>query len=122
MGHLALAVALAASVASCDALRDGDITGQTIRYQVEYNPSAQDLVHHSALSISYSTSEGQREQKNVSLPWTRVVGTAQPGFKASVTAQFSGFGTIACRILADNKVIQSRTSAEEPYSIVECST
>jgi len=122
MGHLVLAVALAASVASCDALRGGDITGKTIRYQVEYNPSAQDLVHHNALSISYSTSEGQREQKNVSLPWTRVVGTAQPGFKASVTAQFSGFGTIACRILANNKVIQSRTSAEEPYSTVECST
>ena len=82
----------------------------------------QDLASHGALIISYSTGDGQQEQKNVSLPWTKVVGTAKPGFTASVEAQFSGFGTITCRILADSKVIQSRTSAEEPYTAVQCST
>ena len=122
MGHLVLAVTLAASVASCGALRPGeDITGKVIRYQVEYTNSPEDLSDHDALSISYSTNDGQQEQTKVSLPWTKVVGSAKPGFKASVKAQFSGFGTIACRIIADNKVIQSRMSAEAPYSEVECS-
>jgi hypothetical protein len=126
MGHLVLAVTLAISAASCGALRasdsGSDITGTVIRYQVEYTSSPQDLANHGALSISYSTGDGQLEQKNVSLPWTKVVGTAKPGFTASVEAQLSGFGTISCRILADSKVIQSRTSAEEPYPAVQCST
>jgi hypothetical protein len=123
MGHLVLAVVLAASVASCGALRpNDDITGKKIRYQVEYTNSPEDLSAHGALRISYSTNDGQQEQKNASLPWTKVVGSAKPGFKATVKAQFGGFGTISCRILADDKVIQSRTSTEQPYPEVECST
>lgn len=117
-----LMVMLTAAVTGCDAFRhDGDITGKSIRYEVEYFGSPEDALSRSALHITYTTNEGQQVQKDVGLPWTKAVGSAKPGFKATVKAQFSGFGTIACRIVANGKVIKHQASAEEPYAIVECS-
>jgi hypothetical protein len=122
VGGRIVAVTLAATIAGCDAVRQsGDITGKSIRYEVEYYGSPEDALSHSALTIRYTTNEGQQEQKDVGLPWTKAVGSAKPGFKASVTAQFSGFGTIACRIVANGKVVKQQTSAEDPYAVVECS-
>lgn len=122
VGRLALMATLAATLASCGVFRGSDdITGKTIRYQVEYINSPQDALSKDALAISYSTNDGQQEQKNVRLPWTKVVGPAKPGFKASVRAQFNGFGTIICRIVADGAVIEEMVSNEDPYAVVECS-
>jgi hypothetical protein len=122
--------ALAAAVTIIGALLAGcgygggadGITGKSIRYQVEYSGSPQTGITHRAISIVYATNEGLLEQDNVGLPWTKVVGSASPGFNASVKAQFYGFGTIICRILADDKLIQNKSSGEEPYPSVECST
>lgn len=119
---MALAITLAAVVTGCDSFHASGITGKTIRYQVEYTNSPEAGLDQDALSITYSTNDGQQGQKAVTLPWTKSIGTAKPGFKASVKAQFDGYGTIACRIVADGKVIQNRVSAEEPYPVVECST
>ena len=114
-------VTLGATLAACGAGgSDADITGKTIRYQVEYSGSPLTGRAHQALVVSYSTKDGPAEQRNVGLPWTTVVGTASPGFTASVKAQFYGYGTIVCRIVADNKLIQEHTSTQEPYPTVEC--
>jgi len=37
-----------------------------------------------------------------------------------VTAQFYGYGTVVCRILADGKLIVSVRSREGAYPTVEC--
>ncbi|WP_313674239.1 hypothetical protein, partial [Mycolicibacterium sp.] len=61
-------LALTEAVAGCGDFRDAAaITGKTIRYQVEYFGSAVDTLSHRALSITYSTNEGEQQQKNVSL-------------------------------------------------------
>jgi hypothetical protein len=113
-----LAVALVP--AGCGHRGDNSITGKSIRYQVEYSGSPQTELANRAVTISYSTGEGLKEQHNVALPWTVAVGTAPAGFSASVTAQFYGYGTVVCRIVADDKLIVSVRSREEPYPTVEC--
>jgi hypothetical protein len=114
-------VVLVATTAGCGTAEPGgDITGKTIRYEVEYLGASEDALSHTALNISYSTSDGQQEQAEVSLPWTTVVGTAERGFTASVSAQFNGFGTIMCRIVADDTVIEQRSSTQDAYPVVEC--
>jgi len=115
-------LALTEALAGCGDFRDSTaITGKTIRYQVEYFGSSVDTMSHSALTITYSTDEGEQQQKNVSLPWTKSIGPAGRGFTASVKAQFNGFGTISCRIVADSEVIVTQTSSLDPYAAVECS-
>jgi len=99
---------------------DNSIVGKSIRYQVEYSGSPHTGLANRAVIISYSTGEGTKEQHNVGLPWTVAVGTAPPGFSASVKAQFYGYGTVVCRILADDKLVVDATSTEEPYPTVEC--
>ena len=113
-----LAVALVP--AGCGHRGDNSITGKSIRYQVEYSGSPQTGLANRAVIISYSTGEGLKEQHNVALPWTVAVGTAPAGFSASVKAQFYGYGTVVCRIVADDKLIVSVRSREEPYPTVEC--
>lgn len=113
-------VSLTATVSACG-LGGGDITGKSIRYQVEYTGAPEDELSHTAVFIRYSTNDGEQEQKLVGLPWTKVVGAARPGFKPSVKAQFYGFGTIACRIVANRKVIVQEMSVEGPYSVAVCS-
>jgi hypothetical protein len=108
-------------VAGCSHFGDDAVTGKTIRYQVEYYGSSVDSLSHSALAITYSTSEGEQEQRNVSLPWTKSIGPATRGFTPSVKAQFNGLGTIICRIVADSDVIVTQTSREDPYAKVACS-
>ena len=121
-GRRVLALVLIASTAGCGSYRgDSDILGKTIRYQVEYYDAPEDAQANSALSIEYSSTEGRQQQSDVGLPWTKVVGTAESGFTASVKAQFDGYGTIACRIVADGKVIEQQWSPTEPYPTVECS-
>lgn len=115
--------ALAVLVAGCNPVRpDQGITGKTIRYQVEFFGSPVDRLSHTALNITYATSDGAETQKNVSLPWTKVIGPAGRGFTASVKAQFNGFGIIVCRIVADSKVVVKKASPQEPYAEVACST
>lgn len=112
---------LAAAVAGCGGVSGSHgIAGKSIRYQVEYVGSPQTGLAHRAVLISYATNDGIQEQRNVGLPWTTVVTPAGPKLTASVQAQFYGFGTIICRILADDKLIQQHTSPEEPYPKVEC--
>jgi hypothetical protein len=120
--RLLAVLALTEAVAGCGDFRDAAaITGKTIRYQVEYFGSAVDAQSHSALTITYSTNEGEQQQRNVSLPWTKSIGPAGRGFTASVKAQFNGFGTISCRIVADSEVIVTQTSSLDPYAEVACS-
>lgn len=108
-----------ASVGGCGVLHRtagiAGIAGKIIRYEVGFISSPEDLLSHRAVSINYSTNDGQQEQRNVGLPWTKSVGTAAPGFTAAVKGQCCGFGTIECRILADGKVIDQHTSTEDPY-------
>jgi hypothetical protein len=114
-----LAVALAP--AGCGHVGvDNAVTGKSIRYQVEYFGSPQTGLANRAVIISYSTTEGIKEQHNVGLPWTFAVGTVPAGFSASVKAQFYGYGTVVCRILADDELVVNATSREEPYPTVEC--
>ena len=94
------------------------IAGKIIRYEVGFISSPEDLLSHTAVSINYSTNDGQQEQRNVGLPWTKSVGTAAPGFTAAVKGQCCGFGTIECRILADGKVIGQHNSTEDPSCVV----
>ena len=113
--------ATAALAAGCgDGGGSADIAGKSIRYQVEFYGSPQTGIAHRAVTISYSTSEGLQEQHNVGLPWTTTVGTAGRKFTPSVTAQFYGFGTIVCRILADDALVTTSASQEAPYPTVEC--
>ena len=77
-------------------------------------------VRTDGIEFGYSQHPGE-EQKLVPLPWNKVIATAKPGFKASVKAQFYGFGTISCRIVADGEVLQTQVSTAGPYSVVECS-
>lgn len=118
---LPLLLAMATVVAGCNPPGSAGLTGKTIRYQVEYYSSALDSQSHSALTIVSSTNEGEEQQRNVSLPWTKAIGPANRGLTASVKAQFDGFGTISCRIVADGEVVVTQTSAQQPYPTVECS-
>ncbi len=114
-------VTSAAALAGCEIDVGGDgIAGKTIRYQIEYFGSPQTGQAYRAITISYASNEGRQEKHLVALPWTTVVGTAHSGFTPAVKAQFYGFGTIICRILADDELIQQEMSAEEPYPTVEC--
>lgn len=114
-------VAFGTTVAACGGTGGDDgIAGKTIRYQVEYYGSPQTGTAHRAVTISYATDDGRQEQHDVGLPWDTAVGPASSRFTPSVKAQFYGFGTIICRILADDNVIQEKTSMEEPYPTVEC--
>ena len=123
VGHGLLAVAVLLSAGGCSAMhRDAGIAEKIIRYEVGFISSPSDQLSHRALSISYSGNDGQQEQTNVGLPWTKSVGSARPGFTAKVRAQFDGTGFIECRIVADGKVIAERISTGDPYPVVECSS
>lgn len=116
-----LVVAFGATLSACGSSGGGDgIAGKTIRYQVEYYGSPQTGTAHRAVTISYAANDGRQEQHDVGLPWDTAVGPASSKFTPSVKAQFYGFGTIICRILADDNVIQEKASTEEPYPTVEC--
>jgi hypothetical protein len=116
-------LAVALLLAGCGHGGGDDITGKSIRYEVEYYGSPQTGLANRAVIISYAApDEGVQEQRNVQLPWTKDVGGAPAGFTASVKARFYGFGTIVCRILADDELIVHETSMEEPYPQVECAT
>lgn len=121
-GSLALtAAALATMTATgCAVVGTHNVAGKPIRYQVDYQASALDRLSRGALSITYTTNDGPREQSDIELPWMKVVGTLRSGMKPSVKAQFNGYGTIVCRIFADNRLIVELTSPEDPYPVVEC--
>lgn len=105
----------------CALASQHNVVGKSIRYQVEYQESPLDRLSHTALSITYTTNDGPQEQKAVPLPWTIVIGTAGPRLRPSVTAQFDGYGSITCRVFADNKLIVERISpSTDPYPAVEC--
>jgi hypothetical protein len=118
----ALLVAVGIAVGGCGRLghSDSDIAATTIRYQVEYDSTATGRPSQRALSISYATNDGEQEQTDVGLPWTKVV-NAGAGFTGMVRAQYAGSGLIACRIVADGKVIEQQVSVG-PYAVVECTS
>jgi hypothetical protein len=99
---------------------DVDIAGQSIRYEVSYSAYPPSHLVGRAIGLSYSNDDGQQDRREVALPWNAVVDTAPAGFVASVKAQFYGYGTITCRILAGDKVIRMNTSPEGTYPTVEC--
>ena len=99
---------------------NADNAGRTIRYQVEYDSTAVGHPSRRALSISFATNDGEQQQTDVGLPWTKVV-SAGPGFTAMVRAQYAGSGLIACRVVADGKVIEQQI-AVGPYAVVECAS
>lgn len=113
----AAVVAAAALVGGCGAFNN-DTEGETIRYEVTTDTTSPKLVSTRALSISYATTQGRQEQTDVGLPWTKKT-IGGRGFRASVTAQYAGAGTIACRIVVGRKVIAEQT-AVGPYPEVEC--
>ena len=117
-----LLVASGAAVGGCGRLghSNADIAGKTIRYQVEYDSTAVGRPSQRALSISYATNDGEQQQTDVGLPWTKSV-SADAGFTAMVKAQYAGSGLIACRVVADGKVIDQQI-AVGPYAVVECSS
>jgi len=117
-----LLVTVGSAVGGCGRLGHGnaDIAGKTIRYQVEYDSTATGRPSQRALSISYATSDGEQQQTDVGLPWTKVVSVGA-GFTAMVRAQYAGSGLIACRVVADGKVIDQQISVG-PYAVVECSS
>jgi Mycobacterium membrane protein len=117
-----LLVAVGSAVGGCGRLghSNSDIAGVTIRYQVEYDSTAIGHPSQRALSISYATSDGEKQQTDVGLPWTKVV-SAGAGFAAVVRAQYAGSGLIGCRVVADGKVIDQQISVG-PYAVVECSS
>ncbi len=121
----ALVVAMAAALTGCGS--DGGSAGagagaggKSIRYQVDYFGSPQTGPANRAMTISYATKDGTTELQNVPLPWATIVDAPGAGFTASVKAQFYGFGTISCRIMVDDQLIQQYTSREDPYPKVEC--
>jgi hypothetical protein len=117
----AVVVILGAALAGCGKPGDDvDIAGQSIRYEISYSAYPPSGLLRRAISLSYSTNDGQQDQRDVPLPWNTVVDTARAGFVPSITAQFSGYGSITCRILAGDKVIQLNTSPEGTYPAVEC--
>ena len=120
-GFVALALVVATTACSGAFGIDHNIVGKIIRYQVEYHSSPVGKLSNSAVSIRYSTNDGEQEQRMVTLPWTKVVGSAREGFEPTVRAQFYGFGTISCRILADGKLVMEKVSSQEPYAVAECS-
>jgi hypothetical protein len=116
-----LLVAVGSAVNGCGRPHgNADIAGTTIRYQVEYDSTAVGRPSQRALSISYATDDGEQEQTDVGLPWTKVV-SAGAGFTAVVRAQYAGSGLIACRVVADGKVIDQQMSVG-PYAVVECAS
>lgn len=119
-GLVALLLIVAVTACSGAYSVNHNVAGKTIRYQVEYVSSPLSQLSNTAVSISYSTNDGRQEQRMVALPWTKVVGPAEAGLKPTVQAQFYGFGTISCRILADDKLVMEKVSQEGPYSVAEC--
>ncbi len=114
-------LALTAAASGCDVFRnDADVAGKTIGYQLEYYTMPGNALSRYALSISFATNDGPEQQKGVLLPWSKDIGAAQPGFTPSLKAQFNGYGTLVCRILADGEVVASAISAEDAYAVVEC--
>jgi hypothetical protein len=115
-------MAVGTAVGGCGRLghSDADIAGRTIRYQVEYDSTAVGHPSRRALNISYATNDGEQQQTDVALPWTKVV-NAGAGFTGMVKAQYAGSGLIACRIVADGKVIEQQVSVG-PYAVVECTS
>ena len=99
---------------------NADTAGTTIRYQVEYDSTAVGRPSQRALIISYATKDGEQQQTDVGLPWTKVV-SAGAGFTAMVRAQYAGSGLISCRVVADGKVIDQQISVG-PYAVVECAS
>ena len=105
----------------CSLAGQHNVVGKSIRYQVEYQGSPLDRLSPSALSITYTTNDGLQEQAGIQLPWTEVIGTAGPQLRPSVKAQFDGYGSITCRIFADNKpIVERKSPPAEPYPAVEC--
>jgi hypothetical protein len=116
-----LLVAAGNAVGGCGRFgHSADTAGTTIRYQVEYDSTAVGRPSQRALSISYATKDGEQQQMDVGLPWTKVV-RADAGFTAAVKAQYAGSGLIACRVVADGKVIDQQISVG-PYAVVECAS
>ena len=117
-----LLVAVGSAIGGCGRLGHGnaDSAATTIRYQVEYDSTAVGHPSRRALSISYATNDGEQHQTDVGLPWTKVV-SAGAGFTGMVRAQYAGSGLIACRVVADGKVIDQQI-AVGPYAVVECSS
>lgn len=88
------AAALAVMTATgCAVAGQHNVSGKSIRYQVEYQASALDRLSDGAVSITYTANDGPQEQKDIQLPWTKVIGTAGPRLRPSVKAQFDGYGT-----------------------------
>lgn len=117
----AVVVLLGAALAGCARAGDDvDIAGQSIRYEISYSVYPPSRLTRRATTLSYTTNDGLQERRDVPLPWNAVVDTARAGFVPSVKAQFHGYGSITCRILSGDRVIQMLTSPEDTYPTVEC--
>jgi len=72
-----------------------------------------------ANNVTWSTQQGQQQDTEASLPWSRIFTTGS-GFQSFVVlAQNSGSGYISCKITVDGKVIASQTSTGQ-YATVTC--
>lgn len=87
--------------------------GKMIRYEITGDSGA-------AQNVTYSINQGQQQETNVGLPWSKEF-TADQGFQTFVVnAQNSGTGSISCTITVDGKVINQQTSNGQ-YAVVMCS-
>jgi len=87
--------------------------GKTIRYEVTGDSGT-------ALNVTYMINQGEQQDTNVALPWSKEF-TADDKFQAFVVnAQNAGAGSISCTITVDGRVINQQTSNGQS-AVVMCS-
>jgi Mycobacterium membrane protein len=85
----------------------------TIRYEVTGDSGT-------ANNVTYMINQGEQQETNVALPWSKEF-TADGKFQAFVVnAQNAGAGSISCKITVAGQVINQQTSNGQ-YAVVMCS-
>ncbi|OSC41934.1 MmpS family transport accessory protein [Mycobacterium decipiens] len=94
--------------ATCGVITGGMAHATNDPPQVRYEVSGSSGI---AEYLSYQTRGGQRQEANVTLPWS----TQFTGYEGEVLVlSAQGDGTIACRILVDGDVVKDATAAGQP--------
>jgi Mycobacterium membrane protein len=102
------------AVAGCVTTQVGNQgAGKTIRYEVTGDSGT-------ANNVTYMINQGEQQETNVALPWSKEF-TADGKFQAFVVnAQNAGAGSISCKITVAGQVINQQTSNGQ-YAVVMCS-
>ena len=116
-GLASLIILFAIIVGGCAPLNQNSVlnqnAGKTVRYEVSSNSGA-------ANNVTYMINNGEQQDTNVTLPWSKEF-TAGQGIQPLVlNAQNAGAGSISCRILVDGSVVSEHTSNGQ-YAVVMCS-